>query len=251
MIDIPFNLDEAKRSNILINGTNATGKTRLACGLASILQCFNWKTIAFDVSGVWKNISDISYYVEIDEAYFTNPKPITLDQSIIVDISRLRLDQQKFVVEICVRALWLDALNHPTDWTMLIMEESEIYERSLRTRLAQELYRIQHVGRNQRLRTMNITTRLANLDTGIIELCGQRYFAKIGKEQNTLRKMRSIMGKDWTRIMTELDLGYFVYECNGKTKIINIPCFTTTRKPQPYIVPKTPTLWQRAKQALT
>jgi signal recognition particle GTPase len=57
-----FDLEEIKKSKVLISGMNQTGKTRLACYLAHILRKKNFDVLVFDNSGVWRELSDISDY---------------------------------------------------------------------------------------------------------------------------------------------------------------------------------------------
>jgi hypothetical protein len=59
-----FDLDEARKTNILLSGANASGKTRLACAVASMLHSLGYTVIVIDVSGVWKKISDLPYYTK-------------------------------------------------------------------------------------------------------------------------------------------------------------------------------------------
>ena len=65
--DIPFDIQEAQKSNILICGTNHTGKSRLACNITSILQNLNWKIVSFDNTGIWRRISYISTWYQVTE----------------------------------------------------------------------------------------------------------------------------------------------------------------------------------------
>jgi len=50
-----FDLVEAKKTNILISGANASGKIRLGCAIASMLHKLGYTVIAIDVSGAWKH----------------------------------------------------------------------------------------------------------------------------------------------------------------------------------------------------
>lgn len=47
--EIPFDLKEAEKSNILVSGSNHTGKTRLACGIASIVRHFDWSVVVLSL----------------------------------------------------------------------------------------------------------------------------------------------------------------------------------------------------------
>lgn len=100
---IAFDIPEQQKSNSLICGGNSTGKSRLACGIASILQNLNWRIIAFDPVGNYQKISDIpifyrvrkarNYDEESKEWYY--PYPVS---SMIFDTSLLIPDLQKSFV---------------------------------------------------------------------------------------------------------------------------------------------------------
>ena len=47
-----FNLEEVKKSNILVSGSNVSGKTLLACGISSMFHELGFQVLVFDVSGM-------------------------------------------------------------------------------------------------------------------------------------------------------------------------------------------------------
>ena len=65
MFENLFDLKEAKNTNILISGANHSGKTRLACGIASMLYKLGYQVQVIDISGIWKSISDLPYYTKV------------------------------------------------------------------------------------------------------------------------------------------------------------------------------------------
>ncbi len=87
-----------------------------------------------------------------------------------------------------------------------------------------------HIGRNQEIRVIGITTDLALIDPCFIRLCMQRYHFKLSVEENSLRKFRRYYRGDWTRVCTELDTGYCMYWNNGSAKVVKIPLFEAKRE---------------------
>lgn len=217
-----FDLEEQRKSNTLISGTNSTGKTRLACYLASILREHGWNTVAFDNSGVWKKVSDIPNYYQI----YGSKIKVPISRNIIYDISLLRPStQRKFVNEI-LEYFWVSTINNPVKvWQLFILEEMELFCRNVRGEVSENIYRLMHVGRNQHMRVLGITTDLALIDPSFIRLCLQRYHFKLSVEENSLRKFKRYYGIDWARVATEFDTGYCLYFNDGKKKLVKIPLF--------------------------
>ena len=93
-------------------------------------------------------------------------------------------------------------------------------------------------GRNHAIRILAVSVDLALIDSAFIRLCGQRYYGRLNIEENSKRKFRNYHGLDWTRVATELDLGYFIYLLRDRLKIIHVPLFQPKRLPEAYPVPK-------------
>jgi len=222
--------DLAKKSNILVSGTNNTGKTRLACRLASTMQNLGWKVIAFDNSGVWKTISDIPYYVKITEVGYGFPIPIFEHKSVIYDITELLPSQQIDLVDFVMLDLWNNRFNENIQWCMPIFEEFELYGRNTRSQTAQNLALIFHAGRNKQIRSLAITTDMALIDPSFIRLCQQRYHGRLGIESNCKRRFKQYYGKEWTKTAVSLELGDFIYLHKNKLRQIRVPCFNSSRK---------------------
>jgi len=232
----PFAFDwrEAQKSNILISGTNSTGKSRLACKLANILKTFGWTIICFDNSSVWREISDIPIFIEIceDENYYE--VPILEGKNVIYDISQLIPTQQKELVDFVLLDLWNNRDNQNFSWVMVILEEFELYGRTTRGQIAQNIFRIMHAGRNRQIRTLAVTTDLALIDASFIRLCGLRYHARLNIESNSKRRFRQYYGKEWLEVANSLPLGQFIYLNKNKLQLINVPLFEAKTKPQNY-----------------
>jgi len=244
--DIPFDIQEAMKSNILVSGTNHTGKSRLACGICSVLQTFNWKIVAFDNTGIYQKISDIPFFYRLsqnrnfdkerEEWYFPFPT-----ESMVYDMSLLLPIQQKSFVNDVLERIWNAQVYNPQNqWTLLALEEAQLYLRDIRGISGQNILRCASAGRNHKIRVLAITPDLALIDSAFIRLTNQRYHAKISSEENGLRKFRNFYGLDNTRITRELELGYFLFYLNDKIKIIHVPLFQPSRLPQAYQTPIQP-----------
>ena len=236
-----FNVDEALQQNTLISGSNNSGKTRLACGLASTLYKMGFKIITFDTSGVWKKISDLPFYTT---AYkFKDQTAISRlpkHSSGIYDLSLLKPSETKLVVNQIISEIWENQVSDPTTKaTFIIFEESEIFLRNIRGEVSESIYQCIHVGRNHKLRAILITTDLALLDPSVIRLCSIRFHGNLNIEENSKRKFKSYYGKDWSRVAFEaLDSGDFILLSNKKLTIKTVPLFKPTSKPQLHIETK-------------
>jgi hypothetical protein len=237
-----FKLDEARKTNILLSGANASGKTRLSCAIASMLHSLGYTVIVIDVSGVWKKISDLPYYTK---AYKFNDEIELADfeqnTSRIYDLSTLKLSETKQVVEELSEQIWNERINqHEPNPTWLFCEESETFLKSIRGKESENTYRLVHVGRNINLRCALITTDLALLDASVIRLCGIRFHGFLNPEENSRRKFNSYYGKDYTRIAMEgLDSGDFIrfrqYYRKKPLDIITVPLFKDKPRAQLYL----------------
>jgi len=252
---LPFDFNEAKKSNILLTGTNHTGKSRLAAGLCSILQTLNWKIIAFDNAGIWKRISDIPIYVDVEPSEYFYQIPI-VNKSIIYDISQLIPERQKIFVDYVLRDAWENRESQNYQWLLIMFEEAQLYLRNIRGNVSQNIMRIASAGRNRQIRVLAITVDLSLLDPAFIRLCQQRYHAKLGIEENAKRKYRNYYGKEWLNTTINLELGQFVYLNKNKLEKIRVPLFQSKRQPISYteyldsLTPKIeqkPSLLQRIK----
>jgi len=253
----PFAFDwvEAEKSNILISGTNSTGKSRLAAKLANILKTLGWQIICFDNSSVWKKISDLPICIEIDESENFYEVPIIEGKSVVYDISQLIPTQQKELVDFVLLDLWNNRDNDNFSWVMVILEEFELYGRTTRGNIAQNIFRIMHAGRNRQIRTLAVTTDLALIDASFIRLCGLRYHGRLNIESNSKRRFRQYYGKEWLEVANSLPLGQFIYLNKNKLQQIKVPLFEAKHKPisytqylqslQPKPKPKKIGLWQR------
>lgn len=160
MFSIPFDLDEAKKSNVLISGTNHSGKSRLACGICSLLTRFNWQIVAFDNSSVWREISDLEYVFTIEGKI-----PIFEDLDIIYDLSYVTPKKQRKLVDDFFKRYWnltRRRAKKKRRQTLIVLEEFQMYGRN--SRYSDNLARIMCTGRNLKLRVLAITVDLALVD---------------------------------------------------------------------------------------
>jgi hypothetical protein len=206
-----FDLDEAIKTNILISGSNHTGKTSLACGISSMLHKLGFRVRVFDTSGAWRKQSDLPQF---SKAYRFDKQTLygELEGSGIYDLSLLRSSEAKRVVERETERIWNErAIRTVNEPMWCVFEEAEAYLRNIRGNISENIYRLVHQGRNQAIRCILITTDLALLDASVIRLCQIRFHGSLGIEENAKRKFRAYYGKDWCRIATEgLELGDFI-----------------------------------------
>ena len=216
-----FDLAEAKKTNVLISGPNATGKSRLAMLLAHTLRRNGFDVLVFDNSGVWKELSDIPHYCLVPNRKKVR---IRLSRNSILDMSLLRPSAQRRLVDEVLEWLWIASVNLPKkNWQYVILEELQLYARFLRGRLSENIYRVMSTGRNQQLRVIGICPDMALIDPLFIRLCSQRYHFRLSIEENSLRKFRRYYGSDWARVVQHLNSGFAVYYVKGKLQIVNIP----------------------------
>lgn len=231
-----LSIEECMKSNIMISGTNAQGKSLCGMAISDLLMRQNWQIIVIDGTGIWKQKSSIPYYQVISE---TTMKFYLTQESIIYDTSRLLPSYQREFIENLLSEIWLSRIDQPTDkWLLIVLEESHLFMRHIRGRASENLLRICSVGRNVRIRTLAISPSFVGLDAEFRRLSQQRYHFKIPNEANTKRRFCSIYSKDWYRCAKELDVGFCIYYLNEKMKITKIPLFISQRKPQPFIKPE-------------
>ena len=230
-----FNLDEARKTNMLVSGCNQIGKTRATCGIASMLHKLGYTVITIDVSGKHKTVSDLPFYTKPyrfnDSVELADFEPFA---SRIYDLSTLRLSEARKVVEAITLQIWDRRINlrEPSP-TWLIIEESEGYLRNIRGLASENIYRLVHVGANINVRAILVTTDLALLDASVIRLCQIRLHGKLGIEENAKRKFRAYYGKDYTKIATEgLGVGDFIRLQNNKLDVIHVPLFKARNNPK-------------------
>jgi len=252
-----LDIDEAKRSNIMISGTNATGKSLTAMNISDKLMLNGFQIYVIDSTGIWKKKSSIPTYWQVSE---TTMKYVLPKSSIIYDVSRLTASYQREFLESILNEVWLRSLDeNRKQWLMIVIEEAHLLMRHIRGRASENLLRICSVGRNVNIRTLAISPSFVGLDAEFRRLSQQRYHFKLPNESNTKRRFCSIYSKDWYRVAKELDCGYAIWYLNERMKIVKIPKFVSNVKPMPYYLPKPQvteqpkpkTLMQRIKTALS
>jgi len=240
VMEYPIDLEQCKKSNLMITGVNQVGKTRLAMALCDILMSEGFQCIVIDTVGHWKNRSSIPFYYDVSEVSMSYIIPKT---SMIFDLSELMPIFQKQWLEAFLHDLWKSRKHEqPNNYCMICLEESHLYMRRLDSMASQSLMRICSVAANEpyHIRVMAISPSFTGLHSEFRRLSQLRYHFRIGRESNTKRRFSGIYNKDWTRIALELDVGCLIYYNNGKMDIWKIPLFHTRRLPQKYVEPKEP-----------
>lgn len=231
-----FNLDIPllEKSNLLISGCNSSGKTRLGAMICSMLKTFDWQIIVFDNSSVWKQVSDIAFYYDLNTCEDLANIPLT-EHSIIYDFSELNIDAQRFIVNLISNRIWRQRTPYENRNMLIVLEEFELYGRNLRGFISQNIFRIMHSGRNKHIRVLAITTDLALIDTSFIRLCQQRFHGKLGIEENSKRKFKHYYGNEYLEICEKLEIGNFLYLHNDSLKVIHADLFNPKTAPQPFM----------------
>ena len=136
--------------------------------------------------------------------------------SIIYDTSLLIPDQQKIFVDKVLRNLWDSRVNNPSNqWTLVALEEFELFGRNIRGSVGQNLFRIMHAGRNQRIRVLAITTDLALIDANFIT------GATIKEKAVTIEEAElDLKERNW--------LSYFAGACARAGSPATFPIFSTS-----------------------
>lgn len=224
--EIPIDLEECKKSNILISGTNQQGKSLCAMAISDRLVREGWQVLIFDNVGHWKRKSSIpNSFVVKDEDCRLNAV-----DSIVFDLSLLKLRDQKSVIEKFLEKLWIFKVVSRNDrWVFCVFEEFQLYARNIRGELSQNLLRMMSVGANWGIRCLGITPDLSLIDPCFIRLCQQRYHFRLGNEPNAKRRFRSYYGFDWTRTTQNLDVGFCVYVNKDRLEVWKIPMFQKER----------------------
>jgi len=242
----PIDVEEARKSNILVTGTNQQGKSRLVMALSDVLMRQGWQVIVFDNVGHWKSQSSVRTYFQVSETTMSYVLP---RRSIIYDISLLLPSYQKEFVENVLNDVWRSRVNrNPSQWLLVVFEEFQLYAKNVRGNVSQNILRIMSVGANHKIRCLGITPDLSLIDCAFIRLTQQRYHFRLGNEPNAKRRFRAYYGSDWCRVALALDVGYLIYYLKEKLKIRGIPLFRTSRLSMPYREPEEKpkkTLWQK------
>jgi len=239
-----LDIELCRKSNIAVYGLSGCGKSRLACSIASILRNHNYFVAYIDVVGNIKHVSDLPYYLKVD------PKKwclILRTEGILIDISELLLEEQLAYIDQFFRIYWTFRKAN-VEWkrqAIIILEESELYCQYLRSKTAQQIFRIVMSGRNEPIRTrvMAISPRIANVDTSISEMCEQIYLGSTIGERNAV-KIRALLGKEYIDIARELETGQFIWKHGKQIDIVKVPLFERETRP---IEIREPSCWQKLK----
>jgi len=226
-----LDIQEAKKSNIMISGLTGSGKTRLAWAHAAELVRAGFQVIVIDPIGVWKD-SPIPYTVKITPI-MRQPLSTHLDlKSVVLDTSRLIIGDQLVFLDLLSKHIFHSRVDqaYPKQ-TMIIIEECSTFIKNLRSEVAQNIYRLAMTGRNYGVRLMYIDPRLNSIPAEFRFLAGQQFHG-FANEVNILNKIKRLHGKEWEQVMKTLNVGEFIRTQAGQdpTKI-RVPLYTPTSKP--------------------
>lgn len=231
-----LDIDECKRTNVMISGTNSSGKSLTAMAISDKLMLNGFQIYVIDSTGVWRKKSSIPSYWQVSE---TTMKYVLPRSSIIYDVSRLTASYQREFLESILNEVWLRSLDeNRQQWLMIVIEEAHLIMRHIRGRASENLLRICSVGRNVNIRTLAISPSFVGLDAEFRRLAQQRYHFRLPNESNTKRRFCSIYSKDWYRVAKHLDTGFCIYYLNERMQVVKIPKFVSNVRPMPYYLPK-------------
>lgn len=231
---LPLSVKECKRSNVLVSGTNSQGKSLWSMYICDRLMRKGFQIMVFDNSGVWKRKSSIPFYIQVKDQWFSF-KDEFLDMNIIFDISLLLPDYQKSFIELVLNEVWLDRAENPNPkWLLIVCEESQLYLRNIRSLISQQFFRVASAGRNLKIRVLAISPSIVSVDSEFRRLSQQRYQFKLPNELNTVKRFKSLYGKDWVKKALNLKVGQCLYYLNEQIRKVKVPLFHSNLKPQNY-----------------
>lgn len=215
---LPLDLEETRKSNILITGTNQQGKSLLAMTISDRLMRENWQVLAFDNVGHWKHKSSIPWFYVVSET--TQKYILPKHGSLIYDISNLLPVNQKEFCEWVLADLWKSRIQQKNNhYVLVLFEEFQLYAKNVRGNVSQNILRIMSVGSNHGIRCLGITPDMSLIDCAFIRLAQQRYHFRLGNEPNAKRRFRAYYGLDWCRIARHLDMGFCIYVNKEKLSV--------------------------------
>ena len=225
-----FDLNEALLSGCFIAGGKQCGKTNLAKNLADLFMKHGHIVKAFDLSQQWLD-SSIPYSIEVNQPYLEIP----LYRSVVFDLSRLYASQIKtFITQILAKEFSLQVAmpKHERKWVVYFFEECQVLIPSgkLRSKESQEVLRLLTSGANYNLSYVAITQRPSTVDTTVMELTFQKYFARLDGE-NDKRKIKTYI-ESYADMLDSLKLGEFIYDKGNETKKVATELFASTTKPR-------------------
>jgi len=225
-----IDLEECKKSNTLIVGQTGSGKTKLSMGIVDLLLKNGWEVHVFDSVGVWRKSPLTQIMIlksgKVNLCDFTN--------STVVDMSRLRIDDQKELLEKYTEWIWNLRVDDPHSIhrpLMIVLEESQNYIKNLRSIEAQNIFRLMMSGRNLGIRVLMISPRINNVSAECRFLANQKYIG-LSYETNVLAKIKSLYGKDVMNTCKSLRVGEFIYSNPPLPPVkVRVPEFKTDNKP--------------------
>jgi len=238
MEEYGLDVEEAKKSNLMLTGLTGSGKTRLAWAHTDELMRSGFQVIVIDPVSVWRD-SPIPYLVKVEPYTRIKMAEIVESKSVVFDISRLLIDNQLEFLDMLSKHLFTSRVDATSPkQTMLVIEEASTFIKYLRTQVSQNIYRLAFTGRNYGIRLMYIDPRLNSIPSEFRFLAGQQFHG-FANEVNVLNKIRRLYGKQWEETMKELNVGEFIRIQAGRDPtLIKVPLYQPKTKPKPYVSPK-------------
>lgn len=220
---------EGMKSNTLICGQTGSGKSRLAFAICNQFKRIG-QTVIFDPVGVWRD-SGLDYILKLQPGQSLRTLPI-LEPSTVIDMSRLTISEQAQILDQFSEWVWESRVDGG-DYTpmLVVIEECQNFIKNLRSKTAENIFRLCMAGRNISVRMLYLTPRVNNIPTELVFLANQKYIG-LSNEQNTLRKIRGMTNKHVAEMVKHLTVGQFFYcRSPGEPQLIQIPLYEPTSKP--------------------
>jgi len=223
---------ELLKSGLYISGSRGSGKTRLAFLIAEELTRQGVIVVVFDPSQAWSE-SNLPRIIVLKPGI--ENVEIKLNTSVILDMSRLTLlDQKRFVENFCkqVFADFVERTKEERFPIVLVFEEAQLYlpQGCMRAKSHQETLRIVTVGRNYNISFVLITQFAAMVDKYVVRLPKQKFIG-YAFEPNDKRYLKEFIG-DWVTVVDQLKMREFIKIQNGNKEMFLCPLHETVNPPQ-------------------
>ncbi len=224
MTSVPFDLLEALDTGFFVCGTSQSGKTNLAKWLVKALIEFGVTVYVVDTSKAWNN-GPITNITEVT----TDKEEYAFGKSTIFDISALELrDKVVFVNDVCKHIYRAHVDGYPQK-EFIVFEEAQTYMPNGSFRLSirrnpiyEGAVNIVTVGANYGVRFGLVTQFPSMVDKAPVKIAMQRYFGWT-LEKNDTQYIKSFIGKECLKDLSNLQKGQFMYQNRGVTKKIETP----------------------------
>jgi hypothetical protein len=229
-----FDISEALQNGLYTVGSRGCGKSDLNMLVAQKLMNEDVICLVFDPSLDWIQRSNIPKYINV-KPYMAISIP---NESMIYDLSRLTLSQQREFVERFNRALVEYQISNGKQWYFCIYEEAHtyFYQGSMKSKTMQYTVRALTQGRNFKISMALISQFSSMVDKDTMKFMNQRFFG-VSNEKNDVEYLKAFLGKHAQELKT-LDNGQFFYFNKGKISKVSIEPYECNTVKTQIIIPQ-------------